>query len=125
VEPDDITVETRRIGRELPCAAELAWILRKLFAKFGNIFAGRSPVRVACITVKHQRTGLQHFFEFLPAEGNCLVVIVRTHNLEIHAVAHKPPAICEVSDLSRCPVDALTRAANDQSSSSLDHSGQI
>jgi len=53
---------------------------------------GGRPVRVACITVEHQRAGFQRFFEFFLAECNCLVVVVRTNDFEINAVAHEPPA---------------------------------
>jgi len=40
--------------------------------------------------MEHQRTGFQRFFEFFLTECNCLVVVVRTNNLEILPVAHKP-----------------------------------
>lgn len=53
---------------------------------------GGRPVRVARITVEHQHSGFQRFFEFLLAECNCLVVVVRTNDFEINAVAHEPPA---------------------------------
>jgi hypothetical protein len=74
-----------------PLAAVLGGILRELLSKSGNVFVGGRPVRVACITVEHQRTGLQRFFEFFPTECNCLVVVVRTNDFEINAVAHEPP----------------------------------
>ena len=69
----------------------LARVLRELLSKFGYVFVGGRPVRVACITVEHQRTGFQCFFEFFLTECNGLVVVVRTNNFEIYAVAHKPP----------------------------------
>src|SRR5690242_18999500 len=82
-------------------------MLRELLSKFGNFFTGWRPVRIACITVEHQCAGFQRFFEFLLSERNRLVVVVRTYNFEIHAVAHEPPVACEIADLSRCRRDAL------------------
>src|SRR5580692_11547925 len=70
----------------------LAWILRKLLSELGDVFRGGRPVRVARITVEYQCAGFQRFFEFLLAECNCLVVVVRTNDFEIDAVAHEPPA---------------------------------
>jgi hypothetical protein len=40
--------------------------------------------------VEHQRTGFQRFFEFFLTECNCLVVVVRTDNIEVQAIAHEP-----------------------------------
>src|ERR1700683_98142 len=52
---------------------------------------GGRALRVACITVERPRPRFQRFFEFFPTKCNCLVVVVRTNNFEIHAVSHKPP----------------------------------
>jgi hypothetical protein len=57
--------------------------------------------------MENQRAGFQRLFEFLMTEGNCLAVVVRTYDFEIHAVAHEPPAACELFDLSRCQPGAL------------------
>jgi hypothetical protein len=67
-------------------------ILRELLAKFGNIFLGWRPVHVARIAVEHQRAGLQLGFEFFVAKFDCLVVVVRTYNLELDVLAHVPSA---------------------------------
>ena len=92
----DVRVALRRAGSSSGQPA-LTWILRKLLSEVGDVFMGGRPVRVACITVEHQRAGFQRFFEFFLAECNCLVVVVRTNNFEIYAVAHEPPA-CEIPD---------------------------
>jgi hypothetical protein len=68
----------------------LARILRELLSNFGIVFMGGMPVRVACITVEHQRSGFQHFFKFFLTECNSLVVVVRTNNFDTCAVAHEP-----------------------------------
>src|SRR5277367_22369 len=70
----------------------LTWILRKLLSEVGDVFMGGRPVRLARITVEYQRAGFQPFFEFFMAECNCLVVVVRTNDFEINAVAHESPA---------------------------------
>jgi len=62
-----------------------------MLSNLGDVFMGGRPVRVTGITVEHQRTGFQRFFESFPTECDCLVVVVRTNNLEIHPVAHLPP----------------------------------
>jgi hypothetical protein len=69
-----------------------ARILRQPLSNPGDVFMGGRPVRVAGIAVEHQHAGFQRFFESFLAECNGLVVVVRTNNLDIHAVAHKPPA---------------------------------
>lgn len=76
----------------------LTRILRELSTKFGNVFMRGRPVRVACITVEHQRAGFQRFFESFLTECNGLVLVVRTHDFKIHAVAHEPPADLAILD---------------------------
>jgi hypothetical protein len=66
-------------------------MLRKLLSEVGNIFVGGRPVRAACITVEYQRTRFQCRFEFFLTECNCLVMVVRTYNFELDAVAHRSP----------------------------------
>ena len=66
-------------------------ILGEVFSKLRDFLAGRRPVRVAGVAVEHQRIGLQLCFEFIPAEGNGLVVVVRTNGLELQMIAHEPP----------------------------------
>jgi len=39
--------------------------------------------------VEHQRVGFQRRVEFFRAKANCLVVIVGTDNIKLHAVAHE------------------------------------
>jgi hypothetical protein len=63
----------------------LTGILREFLSNFRDVFAGGRQVCIACITVKHQRTGFQFRFESFGAEHNRLLVVVRTYNLEIHA----------------------------------------
>jgi hypothetical protein len=60
-----------RLTLETACAPPqpLARILRELLSKFGDFFTGWRPVRLACVAVKHQRTGLQCFFEFFLTES--------------------------------------------------------
>jgi len=64
--------------------------LRQPRANFGDVFMRGWPVRIAGITVEHQCAGFQLGFEFFLTECNRLVVIVRTNNFKIHAVAHEP-----------------------------------
>ena len=63
-------------------------LLRELPPKIGDFIAGWRPIRVARVTVEHQRAGFQRLFEFLLSERNCLVVVVRTDNIELQSVAH-------------------------------------
>ena len=70
----------------------LARTLSELFAKFGNLLVRRRPVRIACIAVEYERARFQLCLEFFPVERNRLLVVVRTYDLEIHAVAHEPPS---------------------------------
>ena len=79
------------VAMQFECFA-LACILRELLPEFGNVCTGWRPVRIACIAVEQQVIGFQPFFEFFLTECNCLVVIVRTNNFEIHTLAHEPPA---------------------------------
>ena len=70
---------------------------------------GRRPVRIARITVEHQRTGLQLFLKFLCAECHALIVVVGTFNFKIYSVAHKLRIGCEVlpDDLSAAVASAF------------------
>jgi hypothetical protein len=70
----------------------LARDLCELPSKVGDVLMRGRPVRVACVAVEHQVIGLQGFFEFSLTEGNRLLVVVRTYDFEIDAVAHVPPA---------------------------------
>jgi hypothetical protein len=47
--------------------------------------------------VEYQCTGFQGFFEFFLTECYGLVVVVRTVNFELYAVAHEPPAAGRVT----------------------------
>jgi hypothetical protein len=76
-------------------------ILRQLLANFGNVFMGGRPVRVACIAVEHQRARFQFRFELFLIECNCLVVILRTYDFEVYAVAHQPPADLAIRQCAR------------------------
>jgi hypothetical protein len=62
--------------------------LQKPLSEVGDVFMGGWPVRVARITVEHQRARFQLFFEFFLTECNCLVVVVWTNDFEINAIAH-------------------------------------
>jgi hypothetical protein len=46
--------------------------------------------------MEHERTGLQGLFEFVPAECDGLVVIVRTDDFKVEAFAHSPLMITPV-----------------------------
>jgi hypothetical protein len=63
-------------------------ILRKLPPEFRDLFMRWRPIRVARIAVEHQRARFQSRFEFLLAECNRLVVVVRANDFEINAIAH-------------------------------------
>ena len=49
---------------------------------------GWRPVRVTSVAVEHERTGFQSLFEFFAAECDGLVVVVRTDDFEVEAIAH-------------------------------------
>jgi hypothetical protein len=66
-------------------------MLRELLSETDNIFVRRRPVRIAGIAVEDQRVRFQLGFELLLAEGNRLVVVVRTYDFKIYAVAHEFP----------------------------------
>jgi hypothetical protein len=73
-----------RVSRAHPLRA-LA--LSERFPDFRDIRMGRGPVRTACIAMEHQRVRFQLRLEIFSAERNRLVVVVRTSNFEIQAVA--------------------------------------
>src|ERR1022692_2187222 len=82
--------------------------LREMLPKIGDFITGWRPVRVACVTVEHQRAGLQRFFEFFLTERNCLVVVVRTDNFELQSVAHEPSSLLrDLSSFCIAPFDAI------------------
>jgi hypothetical protein len=59
-----------------------------LLSKLGDLFTGWRPVRIACIAVEYQCTGLKCRFEFITRESHRLVMVVRTYNLERQTVVH-------------------------------------
>jgi hypothetical protein len=69
-------------------SAGRALTLRQLLPDFGDIFMRRRPVRIACIAMENQRAGFQLGLEIFPVERNRLIVVVRTNNFKIQAVAH-------------------------------------
>ncbi len=46
--------------------------------------------------MEHQRVGLQRRFEFIPAEFNGLIVIVRTDSIQLQAVVHESSGCLEL-----------------------------
>jgi hypothetical protein len=93
--------------------------LREFPPKAGDFFTGRRPVRIACVTVEDQRAGLQRFFEFFPTERNCLVVVVRTVNIELQSVAHDPSCRFEICRVFACAMQCSGNAPIRSRSSSL------
>jgi hypothetical protein len=59
------------------------------FSKFGNLLVSGGPVRIAGIAVEHECPRFQLRFELFPAERNRLVMIVRTFDFKIQALAHE------------------------------------
>jgi hypothetical protein len=58
--------------------------------------------------VEHQRVGFQRRVEFFRAKSNCLVVIVGTDNIKLHAVAHESSGWLQFSSIClRRPCIAL------------------
>jgi hypothetical protein len=66
-------------------------MLRELLSKLDNLFVSGRPVRIARIAVEHQRVRFQLGLEFFLTEGNRLVVVIRTYNFKIDAMAHAFP----------------------------------
>jgi hypothetical protein len=81
-----------------------------LLSKFDDFFTGWRPICVARIAVEHQRTRLQRFFEFFLTESNCLVVIVRTFDTKLQAVAHEPSYYLRFSAICHFALPTLPRS---------------
>ena len=77
-------------GRRFVPSRRLGEISGEFFSNFCDGFMRRGPVRVACIAVEDNSAGFECGFEAFPIERNCLPVVVRTCNFEIHLIGHGP-----------------------------------
>jgi hypothetical protein len=67
----------------------LAFLAGELLPKFDDVFVGGRPIGIAGIAVEEEAAGLLSIVELLLAQLDCLIVIVRTDNLELIMVAHE------------------------------------
>jgi hypothetical protein len=79
-------------------------IARELLANFTDFFLGRWPIRFAHIAVEDEIAGFQRRFEFVAAEGDRQIVIVRADCVELCVIVHSSSGLGLTEDRMNFPI---------------------